>query len=160
MCCFKPPQVCGHWFWQPQDTHCSVSLRTAPHCALSQAGLPLVITGCLHNNEPPDWGERLARHTGAPSVWGSWPTLPRSGSVSHTHWPLGEQRQLTHLCAAGDLHVLPGHSRASREFRRGSQVFRRPYLTAPPISLALTSLLPPPRPPLHPHPAFKAGSQY
>ena len=74
-----------------RDTQCSASLRSSPPPRPQPGQSSSIITGCLLNNKPPDSGESLALLTGAPSVWGSKPMLPQSGSATHP-LALGEQR--------------------------------------------------------------------
>ena len=71
--------------------------------------------GCLLNNKPPDLGERLMLYTGAPSVWGSKPMLPRSGSASHTVALLALGSHTSAPCL-----VTAAENWASRHLRRGT----------------------------------------
>ena len=125
-----------------RDLQCSVSLRSSPSLRPQPGQSSPVMTGCLLNNKPPDSGERLTPHRGAPSVWGSKPALPQSGSASHTRQPWGSKGGHTPLPPC-DLHTLPGHNcrRPGQQTPRGGG-----FLLICPYSSCITVLLHPPIP--------------
>ena len=139
--------VCGRRYQKPHLGH---SMFCVPKIHRSTAPQPgqsaLVITGCLLSNKPPDSGERLALHTGAPSVCGSKRMLPRGGSASHTCWPRGSKGGHTPLSPCA-LHTLPSHNCR----RPGQQTFQECRLAYLPPLLLLHC------PFASPHPCFWAS---
>ena len=86
------------------------------------------MTGCLLNNKPPDSGERLTPHKGAPSVWGSKPCCPR---VAQPHTPTnpGGAKGVTHLCppvTCTPCPVTTADDRASRHLGVGGSCSSAP----------------------------------
>ena len=105
-----------------------MSLRSSPSLCPQPGQSSPIMTGCLLNNKPPDSGERLRPHKGAPSVWGSKPCCPR---VAQPHTPTnpGGAKGVTHLCppvTCTPCPVTTADDRASRHLGVGGSCSSAP----------------------------------